>query len=113
MQASVPLASTSHFPPFKQLSPGWEHCRPGEGQEERSALSWGEGGEGPTPRAPPTPHHAGSTLSWGYWGHGALGSPRMNPKGLRYSAQSSVIRNGVEEEQVGWVAGEQVMLRMG
>ena len=37
MQASVPLGNTSHFPPFKQVSPGWEQRRPGEGQEERSA----------------------------------------------------------------------------
>lgn len=33
----MPLGNTSHFPPFKQVSLGWEHRRPGEGQEERSA----------------------------------------------------------------------------
>lgn len=39
--------------------------------------------------------------------------PSMNPKGLQHSTQRSVVRNGGEGEQVGWVAGAQVPLKVG
>ena len=70
-QASVPLGSPSHFPPFRQASLGWEHRRPGERQEERSA---GQPQQGPTP---------------GTSGHGAVGGrgpPEARPEPWRASS---------------------------
>lgn len=91
MQASVPLGNTSHFPPFKQVSPGWEQRRPGEGQE-RSALP-------APPGALPTPH----LLSWGYWVQGAPRKPCMNPEGTQHSAQSAGVREEARRNRlVGW-----------
>lgn len=67
----MPLGSPSHFPPFRQASLGWEHRRPGERQEERSA---GQPQQGPTP---------------GTSGHGAVGGrgpPEARPEPWRASS---------------------------
>lgn len=74
----MPLGNASHFPPFKQVSLGWEHRRPGEGREERS----GSGAAGPSAgRGISRPLPRRLCCIMGLLGEGAPGSPRVNPKG--------------------------------
>lgn len=76
-QASVPLGNTSHFPPFKQVSLGWEHRRPGEGQEQKSASAASK-------RAHSKGHRLEGRLCriMGLMGAGGPRNPCKNPKGF-------------------------------